>query len=126
MLKNLYIIFSAIALFYLVGRPEQEIYDAPAIKDTLDVANIDSISSAISSNSDSLAAGIDISGEVISRKIDKAASTIIHLKDEVVKLNGIIKEKDKQIHELKGIVNSINSNLDSSFKLFAVPKEDGK
>lgn len=125
MLKNLYIVLSTIAIIYLVGSPKEAEISVP-VNDTLNIASLDSMASAISSNSDSLVSIINVSSGAITKKIEKAASTITHLKGEVTKLNGIIKEKDKQINELKTIVNNISSNLDSSFKLFAVPKEDRK
>jgi archaellum component FlaC len=128
MLRNLYIVFSTIAIFYLLAEKSENNPETQPINyiDTVDIGAIDSVTLAASSNIDSLQNLMSFSEGAVSNKIKAVASTVIGLKKEVVELHGVIKEKDKQIHELKEIVSNVTSSIDSSFKLLAIPEKDRK
>jgi archaellum component FlaC len=121
-------VFSTIAIFYLLAEKSENNPETQPINyiDTVDIGAIDSVTLAASSNIDSLQNLMSFSEGAVSNKIKAVASTVIGLKKEVVELHGVIKEKDKQIHELKEIVSNVTSSIDSSFKLLAIPEKDRK
>jgi peptidoglycan hydrolase CwlO-like protein len=114
MIKNLYIAFTTIALGYLLTK-EPDV--TPVTENIVDESSL---------RADSLKSFLTASDNAISTKIEKTATTIVSLKEEVSELKGVIKQKELQINELKGTISEYTSNIGDKFSVLAASEEAGK
>jgi peptidoglycan hydrolase CwlO-like protein len=114
MIKNLYIAFTTIALGYLLVK-EPDV--TPVTENIVDESSL---------RADSLKSFLTASDNAISTKIEKTATTIVSLKEEVSELKGVIKQKEIQINELKGTISEYTSNIGDKFSVLAASEEAGK
>jgi len=114
MIKNVYIVLATIALGYLLMK-EPDV--APVIENVVDESSL---------RADSLKSFLVVSDNAISTKIEKAATTIVSLKEEVSELKGVIKQKESQINELKNTISDYGSNIGDKFSILAASEEAGK
>jgi len=121
-MKNLYLIIVTIGFLYLLYKE----YNNSNIKSIVINDNIldSTIIVKMQNNADSLSRILSSSDEVVTKRIDMASSTIKTLKTEVSNLKVIIKQKDKQINELKNTINNFTNNLNSKFRLFAIDSQN--
>ena len=114
MIKNLYIAFTTIALVYLMMK-EPDV--TPVTENIVDESSL---------RADSLKSFLTASDNAISTKIEKTATTIVSLKEEVSELKGVIKQKELQINELKNTISDYTSNIGDKFSILATSEEAGK
>jgi len=114
MIKNLYIAFTTIGLGYLMMK---ELDVSPVTENVVDESSL---------RADSLKSFLTASDNAISTKIEKTATTIVSLKEEVSELKGVIKQKELQINELKSTISDYTSNIGDKFSVLAAPEEAGK
>jgi len=114
MIKNLYIAFTTIGLGYLMMK---ELDVSPVTENVVDESSL---------RADSLKSFLTASDNAISTKIEKTATTIVSLKEEVSELKGVIKQKELQINELKSTISEYTSNIGDKFSVLAASEEAGK
>jgi peptidoglycan hydrolase CwlO-like protein len=112
MIKNLYIAFTTIALGYLLMKKPDVVTENIVDESSL--------------RADSLKSFLTASDNAISTKIEKTATTIVRLKEEVSELKGVIKQKELQINELKNTISEYTSNIGDKFSILAASEEAGK
>jgi len=121
MIKNIYLILvTIVAMYFAFIKEEKPLQSNITLSREDSIFIFDSlINSEADKKVDSFSKSLVKSDQSVSGKIQKAATTITSLKT-------IIKEKDKQINELKSTINDFTSSINSKFRIFAIDSQDRK